>query len=44
MRTDIAALQELRGHSKIEMTKRYAHSLNGHQAKAMCRMENARLD
>jgi integrase len=37
-------LQELLGHSKIEMTKRYVHPSNDHKADAMRRMENARLD
>jgi hypothetical protein len=35
-------LQELLGHSKIEMTKRYVHLSNDHKAEAMRRMENAR--
>jgi len=37
-------LQELPGHSKIEMTKRYVYPSNDHKADAMRRMENARLD
>ncbi|MEP6903890.1 MAG: hypothetical protein ABJA66_19360, partial [Actinomycetota bacterium] len=37
-------LQELLGHCKIEMTKRYVHPSNDHKAEAMRRMENARLD
>ncbi len=42
--TDIATLQELLGHSKIEMTKKYVHPSNDHKADAMRRMENARLN
>ena len=42
--TDIATLQELLGHSKIEMTKKYVHPSNDHKAEAMRRMENARLN
>ena len=41
--TAIDALQELPGHSKIEVTKRFVRSSNDHQAEAMRRMKNARL-